>query len=90
MELKDIRKIVELMHEHGLSLFHLEKEDFNLKLKKGPDLDEVRDLLGGLNIATAAPAAAPAVPVVSGTSASAGPEEPHGGNVLSHARSRCR
>lgn len=76
MELKDIRKIVELMDEHGLSLFHLEKEDFNLKLKKGPDLDEVRDLMGGLSIMSAPPSAAPAAPVVGGTSPSAAPEEP--------------
>lgn len=41
MDLKDIKKIVELMDEHELSFFHLEKEDFNLKLKKGMDADAI-------------------------------------------------
>lgn len=42
MDLEDIKKIVELMDEHELSFFHLEKEDFNLKLKKGVDADAIR------------------------------------------------
>ncbi len=42
MDLKDIKKIVELMDEHDLSYFHLEKEDFDLKLKKGLDADAIR------------------------------------------------
>jgi len=41
VDLKDIKKIVELMDEHELSFFHLEKEDFNLKLKKGMDADAI-------------------------------------------------
>ncbi len=41
MDLKDIKKIVELMDEHELSFFHLEKEDFNLKLKKGMDAEAI-------------------------------------------------
>ena len=36
------------MNEHGLSLFHLEKKDFNLKLKKGMDLGELRTALGSI------------------------------------------
>lgn len=38
MDLKEIRKIVELMNEHELSYFHLEEEGVNLKLKKGADI----------------------------------------------------
>lgn len=38
MDLKEIRKIVELMNEHELTYFHLEEEGVNLKLKKGPEL----------------------------------------------------
>lgn len=53
MELKEIRKIVELMNEHGLTLFDMSKEGFHLKLRKGQDLDALRGLLGSL------PAAAP-------------------------------
>lgn len=63
MDLEEIRKIVELMEEQGLSLFHLEKEDFNLKLKKGTDVEAIREALGGLAIAPAAPVAVPGAPV---------------------------
>lgn len=60
MDLKKIRQIIELMNEHELSLFHLEEKDFNIKLKKGVDLDAVKDLLGGLPRAASAPAVGPA------------------------------
>ena len=73
MDLKEIRQIVELMNEHELSLFHLEKKDFNIKLKKAPDLDAIRDALGSLPMTAAAPAPAPA-PVAGAPSAA--PEEP--------------
>lgn len=59
MELKEIRKIVELMNEHGLTLFDMSKEGFHLKLRKGQDLESLRGLLGSLPVA-AAPAAIPA------------------------------
>ena len=65
MELQEIRRIVELMNEHGLTLFDLTKKDFHLKLKKGADLDDLRGLLASLPAAArrrsrAAAAAAPA------------------------------
>lgn len=41
MEFDEIRQIVELMDEHNLSLFHLEREGINLKLKKGLDADDI-------------------------------------------------
>ena len=59
MELKEIRKIVELMNEHGLTLFDMSKEGFHLKLRKGQDLESLRGLLGSLPVA-AAPVAMPA------------------------------
>ncbi|MBC8125704.1 MAG: acetyl-CoA carboxylase, biotin carboxyl carrier protein, partial [Gloeobacteraceae cyanobacterium ES-bin-144] len=61
MELQEIRRIVELMNEHGLTLFDLTKKDFHLKLKKGADIDDLRGLLASLPSsapAVAAPAAA--------------------------------
>ena len=77
MELQEIRRIVELMNEHGLTHFDLTKKDFHLKLKKGADLDDLRGLLAALpagqpqpQAAAAAPAAAisaPAAPVADGT-----------------------
>lgn len=44
MELKEIKQIVELMQKYELSYFHLEKDDFRLKLKKGADMDAMQDL----------------------------------------------
>ena len=70
MDLEEIRKIVELMEEHGLSLFHLEQDGVNVKLKKAPDVEALREALGGLAVApaaqVAAPAAAPAAPAAEG------------------------
>jgi len=63
VELQEIRRIVELMNEHGLTLFDLTKKDFHLKLKKGADVDDLRGLLASLPAApSAAPAAAPPAP----------------------------
>ena len=68
------------MDDHGLSQFQYEKEDFNLKLKKGVDIDEIQSLLGSLGSAPApvAPIAAPAAPAAE----SAAPE-PAGEEVSS-------
>lgn len=61
VDLQEIRRIVELMNEHGLTQFDLTKKDFQLKLKKGTDVDELRGLLASLPAPVAAPAlAAPA------------------------------
>ncbi|MFT5905065.1 MAG: acetyl-CoA carboxylase biotin carboxyl carrier protein [Cryomorphaceae bacterium] len=59
MDLKDIKKIVELMDEHELSFFHLEKEDFNLKLKKGMDAEAIMAAMPAPAQMAAPPAAAP-------------------------------
>lgn len=69
---------MKLMDEHGLSQFQYEKEDFNLKLKKGTDLEEIQKLIasvpsGGGQIAAPAPAAAPAIATASDGEASKGP-----------------
>jgi acetyl-CoA carboxylase biotin carboxyl carrier protein len=62
VELQEIRRIVELMKEHGLTQFDLTKKDFQLKLKKGADLDDLRGLLASLPSAPAHHAApAPAL-----------------------------
>ncbi|PAW67785.1 MAG: acetyl-CoA carboxylase, biotin carboxyl carrier protein [Verrucomicrobiia bacterium Tous-C4TDCM] len=65
MDLKEIRKIVELMNEHGLTLFDMSKEGFHLKLRKGQDLDALRGLLGSMP--AAAPAYAAPAPAAAGT-----------------------
>ena len=60
MELQDIRNIVELMNEHGLTDFDLSKKDFHLKLKKGPDMDALSGLLANMPRAAAQAAPLPA------------------------------
>lgn len=70
MDLSEIKKIVKLMDDHGLSLFQFEKEDFNLKLKKGSDLDELQKVLASQPAAL--PAAAP-TPVAAAAAPEAAP-----------------
>lgn len=84
MDLTEIKKIVKLMDDHGLSQFQFEKEDFNLKLKKGVDLDEIQRLMGSVGSGQA-PAAAPApVPVSAPPAAeAAAPEAPKGEEISS-------
>lgn len=60
MDLQEIRKIVELMNEHGLTYLDLTKKDFHLKLKKGADFDDLRAVLASLPAAPVAAASAPA------------------------------
>lgn len=59
MDLQEIRKIVELMEEHELSVFELSKKDFSLKLKKGADVENLRGMMAALPAAAPAAAAAP-------------------------------
>ncbi len=59
MELKEIRQIVELMNRHNLSLFHLQKENFSLKLRKGADLEELMPLLRSASAARDFPVPGP-------------------------------
>lgn len=60
MDFKDIKKIVELMDQHGLSQFKLEQDETKLELKKGGDVDisAVQQLLASAPAHQAAPAAA--------------------------------
>lgn len=39
MDFREIKRIVELMDQHGLSVFKLEQDQTKLELKKGGDLD---------------------------------------------------
>lgn len=71
MDLKEIRKIIELMNEHELTYFHLEEEGVNLKLKKGADLIQVAPAPAAIPTAAPAPAAA-------ATPAADAPSEPEG------------
>ena len=74
MDLQEIRRIVELMNEHGLTQFDLTKKDFQLKLKKGSDVDELRGLLASMPAPAAAPALqAPAPAALPAAAAAASP-----------------
>lgn len=61
MDLKDIKKIVEMMGEHGLTQFKLEQDDSKLELSKKSevDIDTIQQLMA-MAPASPAPAAAPA------------------------------
>ena len=72
MDLKDIRKLVELMDDHGLSHFRLEKEEFELELKKGTDIEAAKALLAAMPSVTSA-VAAPAQPVAAAPVAASAP-----------------
>jgi acetyl-CoA carboxylase biotin carboxyl carrier protein len=79
VDLQEIRRIVELMNDHGLTHFHLSKKDFDLKLKKGADADDLKNLLASLPAPAAAAHGAPAhaAPAASAPSAaSAGDAAP--------------
>ncbi|MDA7862960.1 acetyl-CoA carboxylase biotin carboxyl carrier protein [Akkermansiaceae bacterium] len=72
MDLAEIRKIVKLMDDHGLSNFQFEKEDFKIKLQKGANLEDLQKAFGNLPApAQAAPVAAPAAAPVAAPAAGA-------------------
>lgn len=77
MDLKEIRKIVELMNEHELSYFHLEEEGVNLKLKKGADIVQVAQAA----MPSAAPAPAAAAPATNAPAADDAAAAPAGNEI---------
>jgi acetyl-CoA carboxylase biotin carboxyl carrier protein len=78
VDLKEIRKIVELMDQHELSYFHLKEEGVDLKMKKGADLVQVAQ--AAMPAAPApAPAAAPAAAPAGGDAA---PADAPAGNAI--------
>lgn len=64
MDLKEIRQIIEMMKRNDLSLFHLEREGFKIKLRKGVDFDTMVEKMGSSGVPLAAPlyAAPPTAP----------------------------
>jgi acetyl-CoA carboxylase biotin carboxyl carrier protein len=73
VDLKDIKKILELMDEHELTFFHLEKEDFNIKLKKGMDAEAILAAMPRSAPMVAAPAVAHSVAAASASSSNSEP-----------------
>jgi acetyl-CoA carboxylase biotin carboxyl carrier protein len=71
VDFKEIKKIVELMDEHGLSQFKLEQDETKLELKKGGDVDmqAIQQLMASApapHYAMQAPAAAGVAPLATG------------------------
>jgi acetyl-CoA carboxylase biotin carboxyl carrier protein len=73
------------MNEHGLTLFDLTKEDFHLKLKKGPDLEELKGLVGSFPAPAyaAAPAPVAAAPATAAAGAPAAAPAAEGSEITS-------
>jgi len=72
-DLKQIREIVGLMAENDLTYFHSEQKGAKLELRRGSDLNTIKDFIKNMPMASAAPvavAAAPA-PVVAAPAAAA-------------------
>ena len=69
VDLKEIRKIVELMDQHELSYFHLKEEGVDLKMKKGADIVQVAQ--AAMPAAQAAAPAAAAAAAAGETAAAA-------------------
>ncbi len=66
-DLKQIREIVELMAENDLTYFHSEQKGTKLELRRGSDLNTIKDFIKNMPMAAAAPvpvAAAAPMPVV--------------------------
>lgn len=68
LDIKEIRKIVEMMKENDLSLFSFEKDEFKIKLKRGNEFDDFKAMLSSMPaMGAAAPvAAAPAAAAADG------------------------
>ena len=48
LDLKEITQIVDLMAKNDISFFQLERQDASIQLRRGHDLDALKDLLGKL------------------------------------------
>ncbi len=57
VDLKEITQIVDLMAKNDLTLFHWERGEVKLELRRGADIDSIKDLLGKVPTYSSAPAA---------------------------------
>lgn len=55
VDLKEITQIVDLMAKNDLTLFHWERGEVKLELRRGADIDAIKDLLGKLPSYSSAP-----------------------------------
>lgn len=73
LDLKQIRQIVSLMAENGLSYFHFENQGSKLELRRGSDLEAAKELLKALPVQSAAPMSVAAAPALVAAPAAAAP-----------------
>ncbi|MEM6911507.1 MAG: acetyl-CoA carboxylase biotin carboxyl carrier protein [Verrucomicrobiota bacterium] len=78
MDQKELKKILELMKEYELTLFHLEQEGVNLKLEKGGAAPVMMAPPAPIAPVAAVAAAGPAAPA-----GEAAPSEPSGNDIPS-------
>ena len=71
VDLKEITQIVDLMAKNDLTLFHWERGAVKLELRRGADIDAIKDVLAKLPSYSAAPVGVPAVAAVAPASAPA-------------------
>jgi len=64
LDLAEIREIIELMNEHNLSVFHLERDGMTLELNKGIDLERMEMAPRALPERSGASAAGSPPPVI--------------------------
>ncbi len=76
LDLKEIRQIIEMMKRHDLSFFHLEREGFKIKLRKGVDFDAMAPKFGPAAPAPPLPSQSPHNDHASDSSESPAPESP--------------
>lgn len=62
VDLKEITQIVDLMAKNDLTLFHWERGAVKLELRRGADIDAIKDVLAKLPAYSAAPVAAAPAP----------------------------
>jgi len=79
MNIDELKQILEIMREHGITEFELEREDAKLRIRKsGPEL--IPEVMSRLSAATAPPMAAPA-PAPAAVARPVAALEPAGGEL---------
>ncbi|MEM1058442.1 MAG: acetyl-CoA carboxylase biotin carboxyl carrier protein [Verrucomicrobiota bacterium] len=82
MDLREIRSILDLMNKHGLAEFELERKDFKIRIKRGPDGQPVVQTLPVAAAPAPAPVAAAPAPAAAPSKEAAAPAKEEGGATI--------
>jgi acetyl-CoA carboxylase biotin carboxyl carrier protein len=74
MDLKDIKAIIDLMRKNNISEFELERQEFKIKLKRGPGAAPVVEETGYYPVPPSAPVPTPLPAPAAATAPAAAPE----------------